>query len=451
MSLTEARGAVWVLAAALLAVVAGAVSARMPMLAMMLMVAIPAAAAFAGSPWVRVGGLIALALFAFGSSSSLNLPKLAFIALLPVTVALGRRAYRAEARSHASRNLLNIQMGWFVYLLFSMGRSLLGGNSAAEIFRDSVPYLAWSLALLWAVDLAQSTPSAVRRTGLLLTAAGSVGTGLTWIGLRGGAELPAFARLFPSTSLAALGVLLAAAVLLNGGIKPLPLACLLLASTGLILTGTRTLLIVPVAMLVMVLNLRGHGFHGFLRCGAIVGFIAAAATVFPMVAGALGVSDEFLARRGQALSVVLQAGVDADASGDARLRSYAQAWHVFQDSPLFGQGPGYLFTTVQGIKSNSLDTPLTFLAKFGLVGLIVLSILVVVLARYVRSLQPGGEWRLATLCFGVFQLLYLPFGGAFDDKGLGLAVTLLLAGVIASSRQEPVAAAQDQPHAHAKV
>jgi hypothetical protein len=397
--------------------------------------------------WIRIGGLTLLAMQAFGSSSSLNIQKIAFISLVPVTLVFAVKAYRnARPTTEASRNqkthprvLEVFEYLWLAYLFISIWRSLNSGSDLASVFRDSISFLTWSLVLLWAYDLSTSKPEVVTRVAMGLTALAAVGTGLTWVDLRGAAILPSYLRLFPSPSLAVLGVYLAASVLLCYGFRVLPMLCLMASCTGLVLTGTRTFILVPVSMIAMLIVSRKLGLRAVIGWSVVLASIVLAAKfALPAISSLLGVNPNFLASRGQALTSVLSQGLSSDSSGEGRLSSTSQAWAVFQLNPMLGQGPGYIFEASGGGPTLGLDTPLTFPAKFGIVGVGILLGLIVTVSLFVRSISrvAGLEWRLAATGFGLFQLFLLTFGGAFGDKGLGLALVLLIGGMLSSARQE---------------
>jgi hypothetical protein len=219
-------------------------------------------AGFTRSSWVRIGSLVLLAMQAFGSSSGFNAAKLAWIILVPITIVFARHSDPGEQRqplSAGARKLAYAQALWAAYLALEAIRSLEAGNPVPQVLRDTVAYVTWSLFLLWALDLASSRLIMIQRLTLVVTSLYSIGMGLTWMSLRSGTPLPAVLMFGGSMSMAGLGVILAAGTILLRGISPLATLSLMASVLGLILSGSRTFLIVPVALIVLALGFRRAG------------------------------------------------------------------------------------------------------------------------------------------------------------------------------------------------
>jgi hypothetical protein len=84
-----------------------------------------------------------------------------------------------------------------------------------------------------------------------------------------------------------------------------------------------------------------------------------------------------------------------------------------------------------------MDTPLVFLAKFGVVGLAALAMLAGAALAFRRRLPAthrGDRAYVALVGYASFWCVSLPLGLPFEDKGFGLAVIALLALIVTGWR-----------------
>ncbi len=249
--------------------------------------------AFTYHAWIRIGLLTVVAMQAFGSSSGFNLQKLAWVALVPVTLAFAARSKSRLDLTMRPGGLITTQIIWTGYLALSVARSLLAGRATADVFRDSVPYITWSFALMWALDLSTSGAATVKRLAISVAGLSAVGMGLTWVTMRGGAALPSSMQFGTSMSMAGLGVILSASMLICRGTHPLPALCFTVSCIGLILSGSRTFLIVPVSLLVLLAGVPRLGLKGIFSLRAIAGLICLSLKALPAVTELIGVHPDF--------------------------------------------------------------------------------------------------------------------------------------------------------------
>ena len=123
-----------------------------------------------------------------------------------------------------------------------------------------------------------------------------------------------------------------------------------------------------------------------------------------------------------------------DESLKERNRETSAAFDTWKASPVAGVGAGHEFTWRayggRPRRSFLIDSPLGFVAKFGVVGVFALALAVVSVGAFVhqRRRDPrskvGGD---ALLAFGAVALLGLVLGVPLEDKGFGLGFLLLLA------------------------
>jgi O-antigen ligase len=124
----------------------------------------------------------------------------------------------------------------------------------------------------------------------------------------------------------------------------------------------------------------------------------------------------------------------SDQSLKERVAQYRAAWELFVSRPILGVGPGHSIDWVdssgQPRTGFTADTPLVLPAKFGLVGILVLSGAAVAYGLTVRTALRRDRQSVVTLTlvgYGAWTVVSLPLGFPVEDKGASLALMLLLA------------------------
>jgi hypothetical protein len=153
------------------------------------------------------------------------------------------------------------------------------------------------------------------------------------------------------------------------------------------------------------------------------------------------------------IQLVSQTGSSSDESYEDRLAQTRVAWHAFQESPVLGVGPGHLFewTDPSGneLSATVIDTPVEYLAKFGIVGLWPMLVLVWATARTLRLLRLRTGRRtvpqLAIVGLAGAFVIWWALGVPFNDKGFASGFLLLL--VLALSEASLLARASTRPRA----
>ena len=95
--------------------------------------------------------------------------------------------------------------------------------------------------------------------------------------------------------------------------------------------------------------------------------------------------------------------------------------------------------------SYNADSPLGFPAKFGFVGLLLLGVAMLALARFLvatRAFASVVAWW-AVVGFGCAVLAFLPFGVPLEDKGAAFGLLGLLA-MVSVSAQSAIPAASNR-------
>lgn len=209
-----------------------------------------------------------------------------------------------------------------------------------------------------------------------------------------------------------------------------------------LVSGTRTglvLFVVPLAVFAVSSTSRGVRSQQPRRAqrprlfGSLL-FSAAAVLGLVLLVGDRLVPIDFIAERLDVTRGFFDGGVSSDASGRARLEDNSRAITLFQDSPILGHGFGQILG--DGVDVNTgfyLDTPVLLLAKFGILGTIVI---VVALSMWVRALfrrvsgVDNRAGRAAVLAAATGMVALVPFGAVTEDKGLGIAMVVLTTGVL---------------------
>jgi O-antigen ligase len=124
----------------------------------------------------------------------------------------------------------------------------------------------------------------------------------------------------------------------------------------------------------------------------------------------------------------------SDASYQHREDQTRLAWRTFLSQPALGVGPGHTFewTNVNGLPRSSfhIDTSLSFLSKYGVVGLVLLLALVVAFASFLKNASHGSRLtapQLALVGYAALAILAMPFSTPLEDKGFSFGLLFLLA------------------------
>jgi hypothetical protein len=216
-----------------------------------------------------------------------------------------------------------------------------------------------------------------------------------------------------------------------------------------------------VAVIQMLMLVSAGGRSSVLYCTAIILFISASALfarwgvvklliLLGVAAGiAVGfftiyvpfVRSSFLSNRLDWFSDVSLDAVERDGSGEARLRAYRIMWESFLEKPLLGNGFGYSYPPVSAaaIDVFTLDTPLVYLAKFGVIGTFAILFAVVGLVRACVRLAPQRADRLQVLMMWGSAIAAwaatLPSGAPTEQKGFGIGLAVLIAVSVAWCRR----------------
>ena len=404
---------------------------------------------------VVLGGLLTLQ-----SSDSLSPIKVAYLLLAGaslVAAAVGVRWWLSGERASVSTLWLASAAAFFVLVVASAAVSRAHGTTPSNWLRDASAYALFGAAPVLGLALARSASRRwITAMIVLCGALAAMSFAVEWFGRRALIHLPIDRIALPSAGLAGALVALATALALCGVPRRWWWAALAGGILGLFfVTGTRAtllLLVVPfglgllaarpwrrgasivlaeVAVAAVVFGIGALGLawangQPLLDLGHVLGDQSTSPQATPAPHGDLGV------RVSDVGTLISNPG--SDRSFQERLTQTKLAWDTFLTSPLVGVGPGYGFewTDTSDLKHDefTMDTPLIYLAKFGLVGLIPLMVFVVASLRLAfalwRTRQSNRSEFLAIagfgLVLGVLGILVSPM----EDKGVAFGAILLV-------------------------
>jgi hypothetical protein len=387
--------------------------------------------------FIVFGGLLTLQ-----SSDSFGHLKLLYLA--GVFVSFGGALFtfsrtRDSFRRGCAKPLLRVSVAVGALIAVSLFVARGHGVARTDWLRDAAPYILFALAPFFALDAqwAMSRKALVR----LLVLAGSVATAsfaTHWLEQRHIAQLP-FSRFALSSfylPAALFAYAIAAALQANRRrMRWMALAALVLAL--LIVTGTRSTLILVCVPLVAVIGARRHLSARFVRL-----VLVAPVALMLMVGAAYGVaaathaSSAIISKR---IAILEKTGTSSDASYVDRQAQTHVALQTFYANPVFGAGPGTYFawTVTNGEKRSAfiIDSPTDFPAKYGIVGLGVVGFLLVSYVSFFRSVFRVDHPRPETLAMAAYAVVVVTnsiLTNPLEDKGLTLGLILLLALVFST-------------------
>jgi O-antigen ligase len=392
----------------------------------------------------RILFLVFGGLLTFQSSGDLSGLKLAYLGGILVAfagVVLGYSRRRRAVTHALSMPLLRVSIVFFLLLVLSFVIAATNGVPHPVWLRDAAPYFLFASAPIFALDAEASLGH--RTLVAILIAAGMVATlsfAIAWLERRDIADLPIARLAFPSLFLPGALFSYSLSAVLNTGQRRAPWLAAAAAVFALLLaTGTRATLVLLAAPLGVLIGSRRHFAVRSLR---LVFLAPVSLAMILLIAYSViqftNASTEIVEKR----ISVFQATGDraADSSYSERIEQTNAAWSVFKKNVLFGAGPGTHFEwrTTNGEERSSfvLDTPVTFPAKFGIVGLGAIAALILGSASFLRSAFRFHHPRIETLALVGYTGVAIAgsvLTPPFEDKGFSLGLILLLALVLRTS------------------
>lgn len=388
---------------------------------------------------VRFAVVVFGALFVFQSSEELTTTKLVY--LFALAVAFGAALVRlpqltATPAFSDLAPMLRASVVLFALVAISLPVSILSDVPQKDWLRDVAPYVMVASAPFFALDAQASISLAALRK--MLIAGGILGTlGFTfqWLTNRDIADLGALSFGLPTLLLASIVFAYGVASLLHGHHRRLLwIAVVSFVFAMLLSTGTRLALILLAAPPAIVLG----GQH--LRTQRTVRLLVAAPFVaLLVVVGAQSVlrvtnADE-RAFAGRTTLLFATGDAKVDQSYIERKRQTSASWEAFRSSPLVGSGPGkpIVWTTAfnEVRVSPSVDSPVSVLAKFGVLGLAATVFLILGFLSTLSAFRARTRLRtipqLALIGFAAVVVAWSLLQNPYEDKGFAIGLMLLLA------------------------
>jgi hypothetical protein len=426
---------------------------------------------------VVFGGLLALQ-----SSDQLSPIKILYLVVASVAVV----GSVASVWMHRNDRSISVAFPWILMSIIllalvavSLPVAIAHGTPLSSWVRDASAYGLIAASPWLALDLGRTTGR--QSILVVLLVAGGLGVAafvVDWVRRRGLGDLPIDRLALSSFALAAATYCVACGLSVA---RPRRWPWIVLATlilVALLLTGTRSsvvLLGAPVALLlaairsdrahvasigvttvvqvvavaaVLVMSLRQNlvpgpiaatpsSSPGILSSAPPTSASFAASTASPTLAvlptaSPAGASPEpdILAKRFGTVADLLSG---RDASFRERIEQTLIAWDAFASSPIVGVGLGYDFarpnTDGEPQHQFTLDTPILALAKFGILALLLLVTVAAAFWATIRYFVRKERWSWITqsiIAYAVLLVVMLPLGWPPEDKGMGLALILLL-------------------------
>ena len=397
---------------------------------------------------VVAGGLTLLQL-----SAGLSVEKFAYLATL-VLATLFAGGNIASCWSAAKA------LGALPILLAAGGVAAIVALSLLVALHNGITVQAWALdipaygmlaaAAVLGLDLAVSGHQARDITFALLVAGliTAVGYAIYFSRLRGTTQFDISRFVLPSQFLPAAAFCLALAYVFDGRrvYRMAVLATLLILA--MLVSGTRILILFIVPVIV---TLAVAGGHRRLR---IVSLIIVAGITVVLIAGIVGNTaaagyfnlDVVVARLGSIIPLLTSQDPSTDSSLYLRYLQTQALQQAWMQNPIFGVGPGALYSYANVFNDRPTDSPLAILSRFGVVGS---AAMVVLVTTFVASrLRRGAHWVPATALLAFISLIaaWSLVSSPLDDKGvaLGLIPLMGLCGVWRKKAHSPAEVESDE-------
>jgi O-antigen ligase len=403
----------------------------------------------------RLVFVVAGGLFVFASNTNhLTATKVGYfagVALAVISILCSRELYSDLLEpSTTIRVLAPMVLVLGVLLMISFFVAHAEHTAFSPWLRDGTAYGLIAVAPLFLWDFERNARPRLGQLALVLLIVGAVLTGsslvVQWLGQRGIVSTNVTLHIVPGVSLpGALALFLAVR---TGTVRRHHVWCALGALAiplTLFLTGTRSALPLVVCVALVLFSRAKARRKILVATGAVV----IVATILVAVLVALGHTGGHpaLAKLAHRITSIPHTVTHPNSDASYRLRAteWGVAWQTFKAHPILGAGLGHTFTwncssagcTTGTLSGYNLDTPLTLIAKFGLLGLVALAVVVYSLVHFLRVRRETAQhdaW-LALTWYLVFVVTEVPFGSPFESKDFTLG--LLLLGALAAQRAVP--------------
>lgn len=393
--------------------------------------------------WARVAIVVVGGMLVLGSSSEVGPVKVIYAGTFLLCAVIA--TYRLKTRPPTWIMPFRPVFIWGAVLLVCIFLATFAnpGADATAVVRSAIFYLMIPFAPIIGIDAGRDARArVVMRWIAVIGSVAAVGFAADWLSRRGVSNLTVGRFVVSSLVLPALAfaLCLVRAAYSRGWARMLWYVPVVVIPAAMLATGTRTNLILFLA-LIGVLGAGAKRRVPFFRSLGVVAVGAALIiTVFPPLVDAVVARPGFIESRILSLQTVLNGDAAGDLSFVARNEQYYYAAQWIAESPWFGKGPGFN-------PPISLDTPLAIVVRVGVVGASVIALFLAsfLVASRATALRHGYTFmHTATTGVAVVVVAALPFGPVVEDKGFAFMLVLLSMG-LASYVQERVDGTLDFP------
>jgi hypothetical protein len=377
----------------------------------------------------------------FQSDSSPVGTKESYVAVSVAFAAVGAFRLRKLEDQRIPRGVFLSVGVMLVLLLVWVARIAAGGIDLDDWLRDALNYILFPVGVLIGADAGTSARRVLLgRLILVVGIFGAVTFTSTWLARRSDQAL-GFEQVGLASSFVPLtGIALCLAIFFAG--ERWRGVALLLGLGQMVLlavSGGRTVWIYCVVALAAAFLAAGVPVS--VRLGrAAVAFAATIFGVAVVFSLSTAIGGGIAVARFTRFRSLADGGIQsllADGSAIERIRAYQWTTAIWHDHLLIGRGLGYTFPSVTTGNVNvgiyTLDTPVIALAKFGIIGTLMILVSVAVLWWTLRVASNDDKIArsfLVTLSFVV--LVLLPNGFPIENRGFDLLACLAVAYVLAA-------------------
>lgn len=428
----ESALSVWIIALALSWIVASTVVLAMtdPLIGLSVAVSPLAAYLLIAKSWVRVATVVVGGILVFGSTTDVGAAKVIYAVAFLACAAIASMRLFLNPPTWVST--FRPVFGLGVVLLVCIVLTIIAnpGQDVTQVVRQGILYIMIPIAPVIGIDAGRDVSSRVVMGWIgVIGCVAAAGFAADWLDRRGVSSLPFGRFVVSSLVLPALAFALALvrASYARGWARILWLMPIVIIPAAMLVTGTRTNLIVFLA----ILGVLGTTAKRRVPLGKALGLVAFGAamivTALPALATVLVSQPGFMEARIQALLLVLSGNSAADMSYTMRNEQYYYAAQWISEAPLFGKGLGFTAPI-------SLDTPLAIVIRVGIIGTAALALFLLsfmIAAR--RTAKSYGYTFMHTAVTGIAIVVVanLPFGPVVEDRGFSFMLVLLSMGLSA--------------------
>lgn len=388
---------------------------------------------------VTFGGLVVLQ-----SSAGIDLRKVLYLAACAIVftiAALRSQSLQSPTAKRLVRPFFIMSLAWVAVVAVSFPVSVMHQAEPMDWARDAIPYVLLAAVPVLAADvLVAQQWSAPNRMIVALFVAYGVLTTLAffsgWVTRRGYVDLGLDRTVFATFIFPCALFSYAIARAFSGRGRTLPWAAVAaLVFFLFVLTGARTSLVMLASPIVVSLGQRG-GLGRALPRLMTFGLAATAVGLMSFLAlpYVIDLDTSQIAARFLNISQVTGESVAGQSFADRSVQTNLTL-EAFAGSPLLGTGPGHLYEWIPPysnvpVQAFVVDSPLSIMAKFGLLGTAVfIFTLMALFLLQARLGRLGGAFSVERDTVRGFLTITLAFSvlaSPIDDKGFSFAIAFLL-------------------------